>query len=300
MNERFVGLWLFVKFFLSVLCVVVFGFLIQYFLSPLRGDLVVYRVPPNGERAIERIHIRNGVTEVIPTTSEAKEYVAFSPIQNSEARAIQGNDGVQISFLRGERKQFATHDASEIDWLRFSPDGGSIAFASLATTTGRSRTPEDYAVIRMLPTGESVVVGTGIRPFPVPGNATIAITSNGVVSLVPGVNDPRLLIKTEVPATGGTPLAVSLNGDRIAWVNPMDNSLQVFSRTPAGTFVPLLLNEHIAPTSLAFSPDGNRLAFAEEEGNGNSSISVLTLLSGAVTPVGQFEGIIDISQWIYE
>lgn len=300
MNDRFVGLWLFVKFFLSILCVVVFGFLVQYFLSPLRGDLVVYREESNGERVVERIHIRNGATEVIPTTPGTNEHIAFSASQNTEVRSIQVDGGIQISFLRGEKKLFVTHDSSRIGWLRFSPDGGSIAFASFVSSTTRATLPEDYVIVRMLPTGESVGVGRGIRPFPVPGNATIAVTSRGVVSLVPGVSDQRVLIKTEVPATGGTPLAVSMNGDRIAWVNPMDNSLQVFSRTPAGTFVPLLLNENIAPTSLAFSPDSTRLAYTEMQSNGSSSIRVLTLLSGAITPIGEYNGVVDISQWIYE
>lgn len=300
MNERFVGLWSFFKFSIGVLLVVSFGFLIQYFLSPLTGVLVIQRTYSDGERVMEKVVVRNGLHTALNTTSSYAEYSALSPVGDGEVSATVEQGKVRIFFHRGDGERSVLYDSTEVGDFRFSPDGGSIAFVSLSSTSSSRDLPESYSIVRMLINGESVEVGKGVRPFPVPGNATIALHSEGVVSLVPGVQESHVLIKTEVPATRDTPLSVSLDGTRIAWVNPMDSSLQIFSRTPAGTYVPLLLKEGISPSSLAFSPDGEYVAFVIKESENLSAVNVMSIVSGTVTPVARLEGAVDVTQWIYE
>lgn len=300
MDERFVGLWSFAKFCLGVLLIVSFGFLTHYFLSPLTGVLVVHHIYPDDGLLVEKVAVQNGARTPFDTSTGHVQHIALSPLVDGEVRVASEEGKTKISFFRNDGERYVVHDSGVVEDFRFSPDGGSIAFASLSSGALPRQIPENYSIVRMLLSGESVEVGRGVRPFPIPGNATVALASEGVVSLVPGVQEPHVLIKTEVPATRDTPLAVSLDGTRIAWVNPMDNSLQIFSRTPAGTFVPLLLKEGISPSSLAFSPDGAHVAFVVNESQNVFALSVLSVMSGTVTPVTQFDDAIDVTQWIYE
>jgi hypothetical protein len=111
---------------------------------------------------------------------------------------------------------------------------------------------------------------TSMRAADATGTAQPAPAYNGprgsVIQLTPaGIEqrsengDTEVLIISVTPPTAETPFAVWGKGSLIAWVSPTDQSLQVFARTPRGSYQPLFVSSSVRADSLGFTDDGAAL-----------------------------------------
>ena len=141
-----------------------------------------------------------------------------------------------------------------------------------------------------------MVVGHGIHPYPLEGNKTAALTNAGIVSVSTFDQAPVVLVASAVPVNDAA-MTVSSDGNRIAWVNPADHSLQVFQKDPAGTYLPVLVSKNFPATSLTFSPDAQYLLGAMPA-DSTSTLSLLQIAHGAVEKVGTIPGAAKVTAWI--
>jgi hypothetical protein len=67
-----------------------------------------------------------------------------------------------------------------------------------------------------------------------------------------------LLLASPIPPTVPVAFAVWNDGEKIAWINPADNSVQVFERSARGAYLPAYLSQDLdAPNSIGFNDTGS-------------------------------------------
>lgn len=124
--------------------------------------------------------------------------------------------------------------------------------------------------------------------------SVVQLSATGVVEHVGGTDGPlSVLVASPVAPTVRTPLTVTRDGARLAWVSPTDNTLQVFSRTARDTYIPISITKTSGISSVGFSPDGTEVifgAFSDEK----TVVSVLNIETGAVRVLGTYDGFINI------
>lgn len=104
-----------------------------------------------------------------------------------------------------------------------------------------------------------------------------------------------LLVASTVSPSPRTPLAIWHDGQRIAWLNPADGSLQVYEKTPRDTYAPLLVQKDLLPSSIQFSEDGNTLILTKLSA-GMTDFYTLTLRSGEVQKRTSVTGFATLTQ----
>lgn len=289
----------------ALLVVLIIATIVYYWYPRIHGTLWISGIDGNGSPFSESIVLTSLATTTqiahgagIDTTLAALP----SPTNNSIAYlAISTAFKFQIAIsASGDDRLITATDVKKQD-LAWAPDGNSLAFATIGSSTPDERRNLDaYTVVRALLSGAEVAVGNGIHPIPLPGNQTLALTSRGVEALIASGTPSTLLIATKISPSLGTPLAASLDGSLIAWVNPMDYSLQVFMRNPGGQYIPKFIKTDVAPLSLTFSPDGAYLMMTVDDGMGSTQLAVMSLTSGTISTVGDIPGSFKLNAWKYE
>jgi hypothetical protein len=215
----------------------------------------------------------------VPLTAGANIEIALVKQKTLMLHASPAEDGtvVYLSKVKGVWQIFFSEAGTEravtdTDTIKrdvvWADGGGSIAYAEIATSSTLTERldPNAWSVVRMLRNGQRITVGNGIRPQSLVGSETAALTSRGVEVFLP-FEESRLIIESPVPVLD-TVFAVAPGGKRIAWINPGDQSLQVFERTPAQTYAPVYVKEGIRAQGMAFSDDGGSLLLSETREGG--------------------------------
>lgn len=137
-------------------------------------------------------------------------------------------------------------------------------------------------------------ISIGEQQFVLSDGSTIELASAGVVHRAPGPRTFEVLVASPIAASARIPLAVWGDGALIAWVNPGDNSLQVFQKNVRGAYVPIYINSGLFPNSLRFTEEGRILIAAKIVGESTdlysinvvgSTIERLATVSGLATLV---------------
>lgn len=227
--------------------------------------------------------------------------IAAVPAPNGELVAFvtRSRDG-QMHVSVGDKGGVTVHSVAEgsVSVPRWSQGGTSLALSKKKSTDDELQTPESWQVVRAVARGDSLLVGSGYKPFPSPSQRTYALTSQGIALLAYSDSEPTLVVASPIPVPLTTPFAVSQDGMRVAWVAPADRSLQVFENVN-GYFVPLLLNSKFAPQSLAFSPNGEYL-LGTTHTEATSTVHLIRIASESVTAIGELSGYVDLHTWNYE
>lgn len=249
--------WYRIGISIAILLAIALAFgLWQFNASQLRGEawMMVTGGPFPTTRAYSLPSLTEAPLSLMPDVEFGGEmvqpFVTDASVAPDGARAFlaRHNGATQVMFDDGTGARALTDTKTLKRDLVWAPDGQSLAFSEIATSTADRTNPDNWMVVRMLRTGDAVSVGNGIHPAALAGSDTAALTSQGIVSLNRG-RDPKVLIAGAV-TTGSTATAVS--GNYIAWVNPADGSLQIFEMTATGTYTPLLVKKSFVATSLQF------------------------------------------------
>lgn len=120
----------------------------------------------------------------------------------------------------------------------------------------------------------------------------IMLNDAGIVHTI-GDQISSVLIASPVAPVLRTPLSVSNEGARIAWMSPADNSIQVFDKTERGAYVPVYLNTELRVNSLGFNEDGSVLV-ASRMLESTTEIYAIHIDSGRVTLLSTIEGLASI------
>ena len=160
---------------------------------------------------------------------------------------------------------------------------GERTVYSLSLSTGKLSNPvaDDGTIVK--------------NRFVLDDGSVITIEPAGVVRVSPGASEYQVLLAAPVAATSRTPLSEWGDGKLLAWVNPGDGSLQVFSETKQGSYAPIYLNQELHPNSFGFSPDGASLVIAKIVGE-STDLYQVALADGAIERVATVPGIATIVQ----
>ncbi len=183
--------------------------------------------------------------------------------------------------------------------LRWSSDFKTLLYSELpidSSLNGRNRL-EDWQVVRLELTGEQDELGSGIRPWGLSNGSVISLTSSGIGMLGNSSNEVSTPLISSALFITDTPVAMSLDGARIAWVNPSDRSLQIFERSLQGTYTPILIIPGVSATSLAFNRAGTLLITASG-GEGGTDIRVVDIRRSNMKLIGTIPGIAEITDWL--
>ena len=279
-----------------------------FFATPLTGEVWVqaaregrlltmyaYKLPE-----LKEINFPYGASVEIATVAQKTLMLDATPSPDGVVAYLSKSKGQwQVFFSDHGTERVITHTPTMKRDLVFSPDGLSVAFSEISATSSVAmrQNPDSWSVVRMLRSGASVVVGTGTHPHALRGSETVAVTSRGVESFAVG-RDPEILIKSVVPVFE-SPLAVSRDGNRLAWVNPADHSLQVFEYTAAHTYAPIVIKEAFPATSLLFSFDGTAL-IATRSREHDVVLTHIRLPSGVEHNIPQLHADDVVTAWIQD
>lgn len=250
----------------------------NYEASPLRGE--VWLMTDSTDEPVATVHaytlpslaevsLTVGADIEIATVKQKTLMLHASPAEDGTVVYLSKVKGVwQIFFSEGGTERAVTDTDTIKRDVAWADGGGSIAYAEIATssTLVERLDPNAWSVVRMLRNGQRITVGNGIRPQSLVGSETAALTSRGVEVFLP-YEEPRLIIASPVPVLD-TVFAVAPGGQRIAWINPGDQSLQVFERTPAQTYTPMYVKEGFRAQGMMFSDDGGSLILSETREGG--------------------------------
>lgn len=238
---------------------------LEYYTYPgdTRASLVAAVPAPSG-----------GLTAYLTRSRDKKMYVSV-------------DDGVAI------RPQAISSE--EVSVPQWSQEGTSFA---VSKRESESEAPEAWTVLRAVKQGDSLVVGSGVRPFPSHNQRTFALTTDGIALLAYSDTNPTIVVASPVPVPVTTPFSVSQDGSRVAWVAPADQSLQVFENVN-GYFVPLHISAKSTFRSLVFSPDGRYLIGATH-GGATTTLSMVKVSSGRTRLLGEYGGYFELHSWNYE
>lgn len=177
--------------------------------------------------------------------------------------------------------------------LVWAPNGLSLAYAEADPKKTLLGNPNSWTVVRVLKNGDALTVGHGIRPQPVLGSETLMLTQEGIVRV--RIGEAPELVVASAKKVYDTPLAATRDGSHIAWVNPADASLQVFTQSAARTYTPHLTLT-IPATSLRFSPDGSYLMATTEDGV-HTTLLRIRVKDGVVSKMGTVLEPVRITDW---
>ncbi len=137
------------------------------------------------------------------------------------------------------------------------------------------------------------VTTVSARTFKLTDGSTITLGTAGVVQQVKGGSQANVLIASPVAPLLRTPLTVWGDGVRVAWMSPVDGSIQVFSKSARGAYLPNYLNTELFPNSLGFSEDGLVLVAGRIVGE-QTELYAIRLVSGRVTKLATIEGLASV------
>lgn len=161
-------------------------------------------------------------------------------------------------------------------------EAGNRTVHTLSLDTGKLTERPDVS-------GETAVRDS-TEVFILADGSIIRLDPAGVIRLNQGPLGPvSLLVASPVAPTLGTPLSVWGEADKVAWMSPADGSIQVFSRSVRGAYLPQYLTHDIRPDSLGFTEDGKVLVASRIEG-GKTIFYALALNSQAIVKVASVSG----------
>lgn len=220
----------------------------------------------------------------------------FNPVPPPAPQAQRMGDDVSGAKRHGHFLLFmilGTIVAVAVQQLWFSPESGAASL--LVRSADGTRTVQ----ILSLETGSLTVrpdVSTEgissrtLRTFALPDGSVITVEPAGIVRKQPGdAQSVTLLVASAVPPTALTPLSVWGDAEKIAWVNPADNSIQVFEKNERGVYLPVYVRSDVPVSSLQFSAYGDALIVAKI-GLSDTSVSVISLTNDSVRPVTAVPG----------
>ncbi len=182
----------------------------------------------------------------------------------------------------------------DLQWL---PGSNGLLFSELPQSfPGSERAGlDDWSVVEMLRTGEQTTIGTGVRPYPVGDRSAVSLTERGIIR-ISGNGGPETALISSPIFIIDTPITVSRDGLRIAWVSPSDHSIQVFEKRSEGTYGSVMVIANTAPTSIAFNEAGTHLLLATSVEAG-TQIEIIDIKKSVKSTVGVIPGIADITAW---
>lgn len=137
----------------------------------------------------------------------------------------------------------------------------------------------------------STITTLSARTFALSDGTTISIDTPGIVRK--GGTSVSVLVASPVVPLMRTPLAVFGDGAQLAWVSPADSSIQVFTRTSRGAYIPSFIYRDLYPNSLGFSEDGASLVVAKITDNA-TAFYLIALASGSVTHLTTIDGLASV------
>lgn len=137
----------------------------------------------------------------------------------------------------------------------------------------------------------SLITTMSARMFMLSDGSMVTIDTPGIVRK--GSGTMAVLVASPVAPLLRTPLSVALDGAYLAWVNPADSSVQVFARSPRGSYLPAYVNRDILPNSLGFTEDGTALVVGKL-GTEDTTFYTIDLTSGSVTHLTTVTGLASV------
>ncbi len=129
-----------------------------------------------------------------------------------------------------------------------------------------------------------------LRTFTMSDDTVITVDLAGVVRKTPGDSERvTLLVASAVPTSPLTPLSVWGDAQRVAWVSPADNSIQVFEKNDRGVYLPIFVRSGIPVSSMQFTLDGTALVVAKI-GLTETAVSMISFDSEEVREVTHVPG----------
>lgn len=300
--------WRYVVGVLGLAFVVGLIALAQYFSSPLQGDVWLFVTQPERLPTVQAYTLPRlmpsefpyGATVDIATVEQKTLMMSATRAPDGTVAYLSKKAGSwEVFFSNGTAERVVTQTKTIKRDLVWAPDGLSLAFSEIsATSTAAERfNPDAWQVVRLLRSGDQIIFGNGVRPQILAGSETAALTSRGIVSLSLE-RPPKVLVASAVQIQD-TPLSASYAGEKIAWINPADQSLQVFAVTPARTYEPVLMKQKFAASSLLFSEDGQSLLATRSEDHATMLVHV-SLLTGVerVSAVLPYDAV--LTAWIHD
>lgn len=204
--------------------------------------------------------------------------------------------GVSSAKRHGHFLLFAimgTIVAVAVQQLWLTPETGTATLLVRATDGTRSVQALSLETGIRTPRPEVSTEGMhsrALRTFTLSDGSVISVEPAGIVRTQRSDTERvTLLVASAVPTTALTPLSVWGDGEKIAWVSPADNSIQVFEKNERGVYLPVFVRAGIPVSSLQFSAYGDALIVAKI-GLSDTSLSVLSLTSGSVRSVTTVPG----------
>lgn len=262
-----------------------------FFLGPLRGEVAVTIFDTSGARRAEYLSLSPFGVRLVQ--SENPDVLAAVPaaLGARVARIVRTRDESLLVVQDGSVSVPILSTPGALGTPQWSRDGRSIAFTA--------QTPEgSWRVSRAVPQGDRLDVGEGFRAYPSATQRTVALTEKGIALLSYADTPPVVVVESPTPVPVTTPFAVSSDGTRVAWIAPADRSLQVFAYDK-GFFVPILLKPAVDAQSIVFSPDGTYLLIARG-GVERTELELMTIRNGALRPVSEQSGFVELHAWRYE
>ena len=135
------------------------------------------------------------------------------------------------------------------------------------------------------------ITTASMRVFRLSDDSIITLDKAGIVRRTASGGMSVLVASPREPRAR-TPLSVFGDGERIAWVSPADNSLQVFERSTRGAYLPIYTRA-FSVGSLDFTDDGTTLIVSQIQSTGTIFYSI-ALDQGTVETISSFTGIASI------
>ncbi|MEK9177053.1 MAG: hypothetical protein AAB923_02035 [Patescibacteria group bacterium] len=167
-----------------------------------------------------------------------------------------------------------------------SADGETKSYQTLSLASG-SLSPVPAARVEAL----AIV---DVRNFVTRDGSSITLGPAGVVKLQGGKGGASgVLVASPVAPTARTPLAAWNDGQKVAWVSPVDNSLQVFERDERGAYLPVYLSKEVLVNSLGFTGNGSILVAAKIVAD-VTEIYAIRLEDGTMLKITPVEGLASV------
>lgn len=171
-------------------------------------------------------------------------------------------------------------------FFAFEPDvRGSVSVLVRGLDDSRAVYTLDLATERLTERSDvlpDVFTTRAMRTYTLDDGSVVSLAPQGIVRRdSPSSDTYQVLVASPVEPRETTPLAVTNDGSRLAWVHPADSTVQVFERTTRGAYVPVYVSAPFRLNSLGFVEGGAQLV-GSVYGSQSTALFVFDMTEDAV------------------